>query len=268
MLYHVADKPAEGLTKTRDAVSISQALVRERPHDQNTRFHLALATVNLGNYAMDSDPDAGIARYREALVLIAALRSEDPGESALHRMGSADHEQPGTDPARDRKDRGRRRSPTPGGRPGRASRRRLLPDRRPGNLPQQPGRSPAASQAPRRGRNHLSPITQGLPDPGGPVPQRRGLPLGHGHDPGQSRGRRAPARPPQGRTHAHRGVGHDLRRLARTHWAPMPSSNDITRNTQASGTRSGGAWRRRAPDLEHEWSVPWDRECGNHRRQT
>ena len=52
VLYHFADKPAEGLTKARDAVSLYQALIRERPSDQHARFQLALATVNLGNYAM------------------------------------------------------------------------------------------------------------------------------------------------------------------------------------------------------------------------
>jgi eukaryotic-like serine/threonine-protein kinase len=78
VLYHFSDKPAEGLPKARDAVSLFQALILERPGDQDARFHLALATVNVGNYAMDSDPNAAIARYREALELIAALRGESP----------------------------------------------------------------------------------------------------------------------------------------------------------------------------------------------
>jgi serine/threonine-protein kinase len=78
VLYHFADRPADGRTKTRDAVSLYQALIRQRGSDQNARFQLALATVHLGNFAMERDPDTGIARYREALALIAALRSESP----------------------------------------------------------------------------------------------------------------------------------------------------------------------------------------------
>jgi tetratricopeptide (TPR) repeat protein len=78
VLYHFTGKPAEGLKKARDAVSLYQDLIPERPGDQNTRFQLALATVNLGNYAMERDSETAIARYREALALIAALRRESP----------------------------------------------------------------------------------------------------------------------------------------------------------------------------------------------
>jgi serine/threonine-protein kinase len=78
VLYHSAGKPSEGLAKTRDAVSLYQPLIRQRPSDQNARFQLALATVNLGNFAMERDPDAAVARYRDALALIAALRIESP----------------------------------------------------------------------------------------------------------------------------------------------------------------------------------------------
>jgi tetratricopeptide (TPR) repeat protein len=78
VVYHFTGQPAEGLAKTRDAVSLYQALSRERPSDQHARFQLALATVNLGNYAMAREPDTAIARYREALDLIAALRDEPP----------------------------------------------------------------------------------------------------------------------------------------------------------------------------------------------
>jgi serine/threonine-protein kinase len=78
VVYHFAGKPADGLRKTRDAVSLYQALILQRPSDQHARFQLALATVHLGNYAMERDPDTAIARYGEALALIAALRSESP----------------------------------------------------------------------------------------------------------------------------------------------------------------------------------------------
>jgi len=47
VIYHFAGQPAEGLAKTHDAVSLYQALSRERPSDQHARFQLALATVNL-----------------------------------------------------------------------------------------------------------------------------------------------------------------------------------------------------------------------------
>jgi serine/threonine-protein kinase len=78
VIYAFAGRPAEGLTKTRDAVTVYQALIRERPSDQDARFQLALATVNLGNFARQRDPDSAIAHYREALVLTGALRAESP----------------------------------------------------------------------------------------------------------------------------------------------------------------------------------------------
>ena len=212
VLYYFTDKPAEGLTKATDAVSLYQALIREQPGDQYARFQLALATVNLGNYAIGTRSRDGDRPLRRGPRPDRGAPQRVARESTLYRVGSTDHEQPGTDPGRDRKDRGRRRNPARGGRPGRASRRRILTARCPGDLPQQPGRSPAESPASRRGRDDLPPGTQGLPDLGGPFPQRRGLPLGRGHGPDQSRGRRAPARPPQRRTRAHRGVEHDLRR--------------------------------------------------------
>src|SRR5262249_22048644 len=52
----MAAQPAEGLKKTEEAVVLYRALVRERPDDQDIRLQLALATVNLGNYAMQRDP--------------------------------------------------------------------------------------------------------------------------------------------------------------------------------------------------------------------
>jgi tetratricopeptide (TPR) repeat protein len=71
-------EPAEGLKNTREAVTIYQALLREKPGDQDVRFQLALATVNLGNFAMGQDAEVAIARYREALELLAPLRREAP----------------------------------------------------------------------------------------------------------------------------------------------------------------------------------------------
>jgi len=76
--YHAVKKPKEGLLQTQGAITLYQALVRERPLDQIARFHLALATVNLGNFAMERDPDGAVARYREALALLASLRKEAP----------------------------------------------------------------------------------------------------------------------------------------------------------------------------------------------
>jgi tetratricopeptide (TPR) repeat protein len=78
VVYHFAGKPAEGLLKSQEAVLLYQALLRERPSDQFARFELARATAHLGNFAMGSDPNAAVARYREALTLIGALRSESP----------------------------------------------------------------------------------------------------------------------------------------------------------------------------------------------
>jgi tetratricopeptide (TPR) repeat protein len=88
VVYHFVGKPAEGLTKTRAAIQLYQALVREQPDDQNVRFQLALAIVNAGNYARQSDPDGAIARYREALALIAALRSEAPAQPRYSQWGA------------------------------------------------------------------------------------------------------------------------------------------------------------------------------------
>jgi len=88
VLYHFSDKPAEGASKTRDAVSLYQALIHERPGDQNTRFQLALATMNLGNFSLGSDPDTAIMRYNEALALIAALRRESPANPRFTEWGA------------------------------------------------------------------------------------------------------------------------------------------------------------------------------------
>jgi serine/threonine-protein kinase len=88
VVYQFAGQPAEGLAKTRDAVSLYQALSREQPSDQRARFQLALATVNLGNHAMEREPDAAIARYHEALALIAALRSESPANPRYIEWGA------------------------------------------------------------------------------------------------------------------------------------------------------------------------------------
>ena len=47
-----------------------------------------LATVNLGNYAMGLDPKTAIARYREALALIAVLRGESPANPRYTEWGA------------------------------------------------------------------------------------------------------------------------------------------------------------------------------------
>jgi serine/threonine-protein kinase len=81
VLYAFNGQAAQGLPKAREAVEMYQALIKERPGDQDTRYQLALATGNLGNFAMASDPDAAIARYREALAQIEDLRREAPADS-------------------------------------------------------------------------------------------------------------------------------------------------------------------------------------------
>ena len=73
-----AGRLAEGLEKTEQSVALYQALIVERPDDQDTRFQLVLATVNLGNFAMQRDPDGAIARYREALGIVEGLRKQSP----------------------------------------------------------------------------------------------------------------------------------------------------------------------------------------------
>jgi serine/threonine-protein kinase len=78
VLYHFTGRPVDGLAQTRDAASLYQDLIRQRASDENARFQLALATVHLGNFVMERDPETAITRYREALTLIAALRSEFP----------------------------------------------------------------------------------------------------------------------------------------------------------------------------------------------
>ncbi len=78
VIYHSAEQPEEGLKQTQAAVTLYQILVQERPGDQVARFQLALATVNLGNYAIGRNSDAAISRYREALALLASLRTEVP----------------------------------------------------------------------------------------------------------------------------------------------------------------------------------------------
>jgi serine/threonine-protein kinase len=81
VLGNTAGDPAGGLKKTQDAATLYQALLREKPGDQDVRFQLALATVNLGNYAMQQNPDVAIARYKEALALLAQLRKDGPSNS-------------------------------------------------------------------------------------------------------------------------------------------------------------------------------------------
>jgi tetratricopeptide (TPR) repeat protein len=78
VVAHTAGEPAEGRKQTKDAVTLYQGLLQELPSDQDVRFQLALATVNLGNFAMEQDPQVAIARYRKALDLLAPLRKDAP----------------------------------------------------------------------------------------------------------------------------------------------------------------------------------------------
>ncbi len=78
VLDFAVGRPADGMKKTEEAVALYQALAGERPSDQDVRFQLALATTNLGNFVMGSEPNVAVARYREALDLIAALRKDAP----------------------------------------------------------------------------------------------------------------------------------------------------------------------------------------------
>jgi serine/threonine-protein kinase len=78
VIDHAASKTEDGLKKTQDAITLYQTLLQEKPSDQDVGFHLALATVHVGNYAIGRDPAGAIDRYREALDLLAKLRSENP----------------------------------------------------------------------------------------------------------------------------------------------------------------------------------------------
>jgi tetratricopeptide (TPR) repeat protein len=80
VIDHAADEPVEGLKKTQDAIALYQALIQERPSDHDVGFHLALAIVHVGNYAMDRDPAGAMDRYRQALALFARLRREAPND--------------------------------------------------------------------------------------------------------------------------------------------------------------------------------------------
>ena len=133
---HAAGEPAEGLKKTQDAVPLYQALLREKPGDQDVRFQLALATVNLGNFAMEQDPDVAIARYREALALLAPLRREAPSNPRYAEWEARTKSNLGLILAGDQEDRGGHRISARGGRRGRAGLRRFPPARCPGDLPQ------------------------------------------------------------------------------------------------------------------------------------
>jgi tetratricopeptide (TPR) repeat protein len=78
VIHHFADRPEEGTTKTQEAISLYRALAEDQPSDQDIRFHLAVATVHLGNYAMGMDDPTAMKRYREALAILGTLRSEIP----------------------------------------------------------------------------------------------------------------------------------------------------------------------------------------------
>jgi tetratricopeptide (TPR) repeat protein len=60
-------RAAEGEARTREAAETLRGLVAERPDDRDARFRLALAEVNLGNFARGDRPAAAKAQYRRAL---------------------------------------------------------------------------------------------------------------------------------------------------------------------------------------------------------
>jgi serine/threonine protein kinase len=66
-LLYREGKLAEGEASTREAVEALRALVTERPDDQETRFRLARAEVNLGNFAREDRPEAAVAQYQQAI---------------------------------------------------------------------------------------------------------------------------------------------------------------------------------------------------------
>ena len=133
---NAAGEPAEGLKKTQDAVTLYQALLREKPGDQDVRFQLVLATVNLGNFAMQQ----GIRTSRSPATgrpsHSCAAPQGGPFQPALCRVGSPHQEQSRADPGGNQEDRGGDRISARGGRRGRASLRRFPPTRCPGDLPQ------------------------------------------------------------------------------------------------------------------------------------
>jgi serine/threonine protein kinase len=66
-LLHAVNRQIEGEASTREAVEEFQSLVRERADDEETRFRLARAIVNLGNFARQHRPKEAIAQYQRAI---------------------------------------------------------------------------------------------------------------------------------------------------------------------------------------------------------
>ena len=83
--------------------------MRDRPDDQTVRFNLVLATVNLGNFAMERAPDEAIAHDREALAILAFLRHEAPAHQRYAEWEARTKSNLGLDLGRNRQDRGGRR---------------------------------------------------------------------------------------------------------------------------------------------------------------
>jgi tetratricopeptide (TPR) repeat protein len=68
-------RPAEGRPLTERAIALLRDLVSERPDDTATRFRLARAELNLGNFdSLEGQPRRAIAQYRKALDHLASLR--------------------------------------------------------------------------------------------------------------------------------------------------------------------------------------------------
>jgi tetratricopeptide (TPR) repeat protein len=79
-LLFVDGKPADGLASTEQAARLYRGLVAERPGDNQTRFRLALAELNLGNFAREAEPDRAVAKYHLAIDHLNVLRQADRDE--------------------------------------------------------------------------------------------------------------------------------------------------------------------------------------------
>jgi serine/threonine protein kinase len=68
-----AGQPEAGEARTEQAAAALESLIDVNPDDLEQRFDLALARVNLGNFARNGRPLASIASYRRALEQFRAL---------------------------------------------------------------------------------------------------------------------------------------------------------------------------------------------------
>jgi serine/threonine protein kinase/tetratricopeptide (TPR) repeat protein len=68
------DQPDAGRQLTEKAIARFRSLIDQNPDDADTRFRMARAVVNLGNFLVDSHPDRAAKQYREALDQFAFLR--------------------------------------------------------------------------------------------------------------------------------------------------------------------------------------------------